>query len=499
MTNGTKKAFETLKMPVLQFAMKYSDGRAYQATPPYPGNIEERVAEHQAIAGSRFPVLSKILFDYVDQELLPFYRKLDEARERSLTREEALEKVKELHVFYERAWELHFEIVIPRTSISMALESLYTQFTGDANATVIYELLTGVMNKTLETDRELWNLADQVKATPALKSLFLNTPPNQWMSVLPDTEEGKAFLAKLQLFLEVYGYRTRNSHEFLDETWVENPQDALTTLAEYIQKDYDFTAELAQVVAEREEKLQQVLSRMPEGEGKAAFTQIYQWALESWGLDEDHHFYIDAMLPAKSRLFLLEVGKLLVQENVIKEPDDIFFLHYDEVLQSLSIPEPQADLIKEHKAAHEENKRKKVPPFYGEPPAGMSEDPVLSRIFGTKLPDVNQEQQSFTGYGASQGTFTGEVKVVSGPEEFAKIKQGDILVCQTTTPPWTVLFSIVGAVITDAGGILSHAGTVAREYRIPAVVGSRISTSLLKDGDVVTVDGTNGVVYFGKS
>lgn len=297
----------------------------------------------------------------------------------------------------------------------------------------------------------------------------------------------------------MYGYRTLNSHEFLDETWVENPQNVLTTIAEYIHKAYDFNAEFAQAVQEREHQYQQVLSKMPEGEAKAAFTQLYQWALESWGLDEDHHFYIDAMLPAKSRLFLLEVGKLLVQEQAIREPGDIFYLHYDEVLEVLAEPSCQAGRIDQRKSIHEENKGKKVPPFYGEPPAGMTEDPMLARIFGTKLPDVNKEQQSFTGYGASQGTRTGVVKVVKGPDEFCKVKQGDILVCQTTTPPWTVLFSIVGAVITDAGGILSHAGTVAREYRIPAVVGSRVSTSLLKDGDMVTVDGTNGVVYFGKS
>ena len=68
---------------------------------------------------------------------------------------------------------------------------------------------------------------------------------------------------------------------------------------------------------------------------------------------------------------------------------------------------------------------------------------------------------------------------------------------QHLLPPWTVLFSIAGAVITDAGGILSHAGTVAREYKLPAVLGTKVGTQLLKDGDVVTVDGTSGVVYIG--
>ncbi|MBP1932120.1 PEP-utilizing enzyme [Ammoniphilus resinae] len=497
MTHGTKKAFETVKSPVLQFKMKYSDGRAYQATPPYPGNFEERLGEHQKFAQSRFPVMKKVLFDYVDQELLPFYNQLDDARRGPLSREQARQLVQQLHAFYERAWELHFEIVTPRSALCMALESLYGELTGEENATAVYELLTGVMNKTLETDRELWNLAEQMKAVPEVAAVLLKEPSGEWLAKLSETEAGQAFLAKLELFLEAYGYRTQNSHEFLDPTWVENPEHVLTTLSEYIQKNYSFEGEFTKGVRERERKYEQTLSRMPEGEKKAVFVQLYQWALDSWGLDEDHHFYIDAMLPAKSRLFLLEVGKLLVQEQVLTETDDLFYLHYDELVKCLAGTQKiEAEVIAERKRTHEENKQKKVPPFYGEPPAGMGEDPIISRIFGTKQPEVSHE--TFNGYGSSQGIYTGVVKVVKGPEEFSKVKQGDVLVCRTTTPPWTVLFSIVGAVITDAGGILSHAGTVAREYGIPAVVGSRVATSILKDGDLVTVDGTSGVVTFGK-
>ncbi|HWL24143.1 MAG TPA: PEP-utilizing enzyme, partial [Ureibacillus sp.] len=79
-------------------------------------------------------------------------------------------------------------------------------------------------------------------------------------------------------------------------------------------------------------------------------------------------------------------------------------------------------------------------------------------------------------------------------KEFSKLEKGDVLVCKTTTPLWTTLFQTAGAVITDAGGILSHSAIIAREYEIPAVVGTKISTDKLKDGDIVMVDGTNGIV-----
>lgn len=215
-------------------------------------------------------------------------------------------------------------------------------------------------------------------------------------------------------------------------------------------------------------------------------------------MDEDHHFYIDAMLPAKSRLFLLRVGQLLVEANVLEAPNDIFYLYYDELLDLLAKPTSIMETVERRKQEHELNKRKNVLPVYGTPPEEVPDDPILERVFGSKAPEVNEQEKHFTGYAASQGQHTGVVKVVRGPEDFSKIQTGDVLVCKTTTPPWTVLFSVAGAVVTDAGGILSHAGTVAREYRVPSVVGTKVATSVLRDGDIVTVDGTNGVVYFGK-
>lgn len=495
-TEGTKLAFESLKLPLLQFRFKLSDGRIYQETVPYPGNPEERLQQHKEQVGPLLPALNKILQDYVDNEFLPFYRRLDEARQQKLSLAEAKEKVQELFDFYRRAWQLHFEIVMPRTAF-VGLEQMYTQLTGQNDSVVIYELLSGVMNKSLETDREMWKLADWAKTSPELVALFASSPEGGIQTRLQQSEAGRTLQARLQEKLEVYGYRTANSHEFNDETWVENPEYALQIISTYMQKDYDFDREFEQTVKDREAKTAEVLAKMPEGELKQIFVTMLGWALESWGLDEDHHFYIDAMLPAKSRLFLLKIGDLLVEQSVVANRNDIFYLYADELLEGFSQPDSLQGKVADRKTVHEANKCKQAAPFYGTPLAPM--DPVLEKIFGGKPPEIKEQERTFTGYAASQGTYTGTVKVVRGAEDFGKVQIGDVLVCRTTTPPWTVLFSIAGAIVTDAGGILSHAGTVAREYKLPAVVGSKVATSLLKDGDKVTVDGTQGVVYFGQS
>ncbi|MFY0545335.1 PEP-utilizing enzyme [Brevibacillus sp. H7] len=498
MTEGTKIAFENLKMPISQFVMKLSDGRIYQATLLHEGNLEQRVKEHQAIVEPLLPRLKPRMLDYVESEFMPFYARLEQWRSQPLTLAEARENVAELFQFYQRAWQLHFEIVIPRGSISMALEQSYGQLAQDPETTAVYRLLTGVMNKTLETDQALWKLAVQVQQSAALAPLFSAVPAAELAEHLTRSEEGRAFLSELYAFLEEYGYRTANSHEFVEETWVENPAHALAIISAYIEKEFNFDQEFAQTVAEREAKVRQVLARMPEGEGKKAFIQLHQDALDSWGLDEDHHFYIDAMLPAKARLFLLHVGEMLAEQDVFRQGEDIFFLYLDELMQALSQPVYLYDKVKQRREEHEANKRKQVPPFYGTPPQGVPNDPMLERVFGSKTPEVNESERKFAGYGASQGVYTGVVKVVRGPEDFAKIEKGDVLVCKTTTPPWTVLFSVAGAVVTDAGGILSHAATVAREYKLPSVVGTKVATAILRDGDVVTVDGSNGVVTFGE-
>jgi len=98
------------------------------------------------------------------------------------------------------------------------------------------------------------------------------------------------------------------------------------------------------------------------------------------------------------------------------------------------------------------------------------------------------------GLGASPGVATGVARVIRGPEEFGKLKNGDILVAPLTNPVWTPLFAIAAGVVTEVGGMLSHGAIVAREYGIPAVMGIPGATKLVREGEMVRVDGNKGVV-----
>lgn len=494
-TIGTKRAFENMKMPIAQFIVKTDQGYYYQSMPPHPEPIEERMIKHKNKMKEFYPQIQSYLELRVNEFYMPFYNRLSERSTGCLSMEEALQYVEELQQFYMKAWQYHFEISIPRTILAIALEEAYGQVTGAEHTEEVYDLLKGVMNMSLETDRGLWLLANQVKASAFLRNA-LTTSGNP-IEMLEQTAEGMEFMKDLQNFLTIYGHRTAITHEFTEETWFENPSYALSMITNYVQNDYDFDKEFRQIVAERQAKVKELFARLPEGEMTNHFKEIYEWALSCWGADEDHHFYIDTMIAAKSRYFLKNVGRTLVRHHILACEEDIFYLYLDDLLEVLQKPAPLHEVARQNKHTFKKYKSRNPKPFFGIS-SDVLRDPVIERIFGLPRDLMEAQAKSFKGYAASSGIYTGKVKIIYGQDDFNKLHRGDILVCKAAAPPWTVLFPTAGALITDAGGILSHASIVAREYRLPSVVGTKVATSILKDGDEVTVDGTNGVVYFGR-
>jgi pyruvate,water dikinase len=117
---------------------------------------------------------------------------------------------------------------------------------------------------------------------------------------------------------------------------------------------------------------------------------------------------------------------------------------------------------------------------------------VMGEMFGTS--EAKHETNLVRGVGASAGVYEGPVRRLAGPSEFDRIVKGDVLVTESTSEAFNILLPLLGAIVTDRGGLLSHAAIVAREYGIPSVVGTREATSLIADGARVRVDGNKGEV-----
>lgn len=118
---------------------------------------------------------------------------------------------------------------------------------------------------------------------------------------------------------------------------------------------------------------------------------------------------------------------------------------------------------------------------------------IRTEVFAA-VAEETQTGDSLRGVPTSPGKVTAPARVLLGPEDFDEMRPGDVLVASTTTPAWTPLFPMASAVVTDIGGPLSHGSIVAREYGIPAVMGTGIATKRIRSGETITVDGNSGTV-----
>jgi pyruvate,water dikinase len=187
------------------------------------------------------------------------------------------------------------------------------------------------------------------------------------------------------------------------------------------------------------------------------------------------------------RRALLRIGDLLVARGDLAEASQVFFLRRGELDKAAD----RRAIVRERQTAWQRASRLSPPLVVGK----------LSKYWATYYQSVAEalrspsaEDGTFRGGAASPGRATGPVRVIRSASEFAKLRAGDVLVCQATTPAWTALFGRAAAVITDTGSAASHSSIVAREFGIPAVVGTIDATARLRDGQRVTVDGSAGIV-----
>jgi pyruvate,water dikinase len=134
----------------------------------------------------------------------------------------------------------------------------------------------------------------------------------------------------------------------------------------------------------------------------------------------------------------------------------------------------------------------------GAAPAASDPHPVFQKFYGSPGA-VRFDGGRLSGYAASPGKASGTARVVRDRDDFGRIRAGDVLVCATTTPSWTPVFTSIAGLVTDTGGILCHAAVVAREYGLPAVVGTEEATARIADGDRIEVDGDAGEVWITSS
>jgi phosphohistidine swiveling domain-containing protein len=396
-------------------------------------------------------------------------------------------------------WNIHGWInlsLVPAT----ALVEFYNAEVQPEDKNEAWQLMQGYETKSVETSKGLWRLSRMVKDSQTLNSIFQAGNPGDILPALERISEGRVFLAELRTFLDDYGWRSDGIYEIGDATWREDLSIPLNTIQGYLGLTEDGNPErtLALATGRREELVAKARARLAGDAAKLErFHELMEAAKHNLRVTEDHSFWIDQMGTAVFRRFCLGLGQRLTQRGVIAGPEDVFYLYKTELREAIEHGGDMKALVALRQA---EMRRwaQVVPPFHLGHSTPHIDDPffvaMVDKMLGLLPVEPSTDPDVIAGVAASPGTVQGTAKVVRSLNEASKLQYGDIMVCEMTLPTWVPLFNTVKAVVADSGGILSHCAIVAREFNLPAVVGTRIGTTAIKDGMTITVDGNKGLV-----
>jgi pyruvate,water dikinase len=361
-------------------------------------------------------------------------------------------------------------------------------------------LLLGLDIKPIQAEKALYDLALWCRERSGLEAYLLEAPSKQLATQLHDEfVEGAGgdwpeWQRRFRAHLDQYGHSIYDL-DFAKPLPADDPLPLLKALKMFIRGEGVDPHVRQQASADRrEEAVRSVLDRV-KGVRRWLFRTALRWAQTFALVREDSIFDIGLAYPALRGL-LSELGRRCAEAGAITEASDIYWLRAGEVegvVASLERHERADDLRACIRARRSEwNAQKRLTPPQQLPPKqrvlGMKTDAFMAASADEQTGDV------LTGVAASPGRVTATARVLLGPEDFDQMRSGDVLVADITTPAWTPLFALASAVVTDIGGPLSHGSIVAREYGIPAVLGTGVATQRIASGQLVTVDGSAGTV-----
>lgn len=501
--NGFARACEVYDLPFRLRPIRINH-YLYTAVAPVmapPGELEAMGERSREKLGDAMARLGERWAGEFLPEIRQYLEDWDRFDLRSASMPELLAHLDETVAKFRRLWEIHFTLAFPMLMSMSMFEEFYGDLFGSDGAFDAYRLLQGLDNKTVETGRELWRLSRRALERPEVRKALEEKAAADVVSSLRGSAEGRAFLTELHAYLDEYGQRG-DMWGVSYPTWAEDPTPVIKMLKDYVsQSGGGPEEELASLSAEREQLLAETRERLgsyPQAV-RDEFEFLLKAAQEGMVLSEDHGFWIDFGSTARVRKLVMEFGRRFAEAGIIERADDVFHLNLDEVRETAAeLPNlDRRGLVAQRKDELERFRKIQSPPALGTPPPGPPPDNPFNRtmmkFFGGP-PQPPGEPGVLQGNPGSPGVVQGRARVLRSLSETDRLQEGEVLVAETTAPAWTPLFATAAAVVTDTGGILSHCAVVAREYRIPAVVGTGGATATIKSGQRIEVDGDAGIV-----
>ncbi|MFB5566566.1 phosphoenolpyruvate synthase [Bacillus cereus] len=378
-------------------------------------------------------------------------------------------------------------IIMAGMNASSWINEKMEQWLGEKNAADV--LSQSVQhNITSEMGLALLDVADVIRPYPEVITYLQHVEDDSFLDELIPFKGGEKVRDAIGAFLSKYGMRCSGEIDITKTRWSEQPATIIPMILNHI-RDFEYGAskrkfeEGLQEALKKEEELLERLQHLPDGEQKVEETKRMICNLRNfigyreypkYGMIHRYFIYKQA---------LLKEAEKLVQNNVLDEIEDIYYLTFEELYEVVRTNKLDYKIIHKQKNAYKLYEKLT-------PPRVITSD---GEIITGKYKRENLPAEAIVGLPVSSGVVEGRARVILNMED-ANLEEGDILVTAFTDPGWTPLFVSIKGLVTEVGGLMTHGAVIAREYGLPAVVGVENATKLIKDGQRIRVHGTEGYI-----
>ncbi|MGN6421647.1 MAG: phosphoenolpyruvate synthase [Pseudobacter sp.] len=380
-----------------------------------------------------------------------------------------------------------FDVIFTAVNAAFRINENIQEWLGEKN--VADKISQSVPNNiTSEMGLELMDLADEIRPYPAIIDFLQQTKDGNFLDELSRFEGGSKIQQVFKNFLHKYGMRCAGEIDITQTRWSENPALLIPTILTNLKNFTPGTSKRKfnqglQEAVNKENEIIERLKQLPDGDQKAAETKhLIRLVRDLSGYREYPKYAI------VSRYFiykqaLLKLAAELVQNGTLPEKEDIYYLNFEELKEIVRTGKINHQLIQ---------KRKEDFRFFEKltPPRVLTSD---GETFSGKYNRNDLPPGALPGIAVSSGIIEGRARVIKKMEE-AILESDDILVTRFTDPSWTPLFVAIKGLVTEVGGLMTHGSVIAREYGLPAVVGVNNATRLIKNGQRIRVNGSDGYV-----
>ncbi|HVD10068.1 MAG TPA: PEP-utilizing enzyme [Gaiellaceae bacterium] len=401
---------------------------------------------------------------------------------------------------HDRHWKIHWMLNFAQFSSTVGLNATIGEIKGEVDPNLGGRLQSSIDDRNWDSIEGLWQMKEEIKGDKELDDAFRHRgeTAKDVLGALEGSERGRQFLTeRVEPYQQEFGYHAIWSHEFAFPTWKETKTPTIEALRGYVETDYDYPATIAAVKEDLEAAVAELMDGV-EGEDRERLQAALDLSLRMNPLTPDHHFYIDQGTNARLRIIAVAIGRKLVESGLLDDPEDVIYLKYNELRVFMANPDSidARSLVSDRRDEHEHAYTIRPREWVGTATQTALDFPYnalwgFPEKFYREAPKTTGDLQ---GLAASPGIAEGTARYVGSLDDFDQVQKGEILICQMTNPAWVVLFTKIAGLVTDAGGAVSHPAVVAREFGIPAVVGTSNATERIKTGDRVRVNGATGVV-----